>query len=261
MIDRRIKLNQTTHSPNFIFIGLNSLVDAIICLLPGLIIGSSLKWYSGTVLLLTLYLWLSKFFINLLREAFKSGSDVTNQLLATKLAFSTVLIFLLFFELGFNFTLIIILYELYQLLVKLNLNKFLVYPQYTLMMSLFNGVIFNVVILSLASNKFEFNYFYLFTFSFFIALSIITTKQLYDYNGTWNKHVTILLKLISFLATIALLFWQSQTQHINDWLFYVLAILLVIVLFCLKLIVNPKKRELALHLSSMILLVIYYVFQ
>ncbi|MGX7031410.1 hypothetical protein ACWN8B_08635 [Vagococcus zengguangii] len=253
-------MNQSTHQTNFIFIGLNSLLEAIICLLPGLILGSSLKWYSGTVFLLFLYLWLSKAFINLLREAFKNHADLTNQLLAFKLAIATILIFLLFFKLGFNFTLIVILYELYQMLVRLNFNKFLVHTQYTFMMSFFNGFVFNCLVLALAKNKFEFHYFYLFTFAFLVALSTITTKQLYDYNGSWNKKWTILFKLISFLATIGLLFWQSHTGYISDWLFYALAILLVVVLFCLKLIVNPKKREMALHLSSIILLIIYYVY-
>ncbi|MGX6962632.1 hypothetical protein [Vagococcus xieshaowenii] len=254
-------MNHNYQKPNFIFIAINSFIETITCLLPGLILGHSLKWYSSTILLLALYIWLSNFFINLLRVAFKNRTELTNQLLAIKLALATLLIFLLFFKLGFNFTIIIILYEIYQLLVNLNFKKFLVHPQYTLMMSLFNGIIFNTIILALATNKFELSYLATFIFAYLIAMSSITTRQLYDYNGSWNKSKTILLKLVSFFATIGFLFWQNHLHQVSDWLFYSLSIGLVLILFCLKLITNPKKRELTLHFTSIILLVVYYLFK
>ena len=252
-------MNPTNYKqPNFIFMALNSLIQGIICIFPALLLCSSTKWYSSTILLFLLYLWLAKFFTSLLREALIKNSAINPALIAIKLALATLLIFLLFFRTSLNFTIILVLYELYQLFASINLKNMLINSQYVLVKACFNGIIFNVMIFSLDQNKFDYSMFTLFIFAFFIALNMITTRQLYDYNGQWKKTSMVLLKLISFLGTVAYLYWQNNHQLLTDWLFYVLSISLVVILFFLKLINNHKKRELLLHLFSLLLLFAYY---
>lgn len=235
---------------------INAFFLSLISSLPALILNTELSIKNPVILTLMLYLFLNNFILLIIRQAYKYHKKIKTPLIIAKMTLSLLLVFTLLSKTTINIVIILLCYELYTYFLYKHARQLLNTLQYLLMTSLFNGLVFNLIITTLAINKFFIAMITPYLFSFFLYAVGSTIKQRLDAPLSTKKNV--LLQLGSLFSMIAFLIYLETQQQLRVPIFSLLLISLLLLIFLMKTVKNNVKKELLLNIFMIALLVLFY---
>lgn len=249
----------TTKNNLFIlpFLIITTLTQTLISLLPGILFLRDSNQGPAILTYLVIYLLISDFFHLIGKISYKKGSFISLPIYGIKLVTSTILIFLITQQTAKQFAIILIAYELFQLLIFSKQFFYIDSILYSFLNAFFKGIVFNQLLTITYPFDYNFDLMRPFIFSFVLILfTTILTQGMYSF---LNRHGWFL-----FLAGLCLIFLYylliSQYLAHETVLWKVLLFILCnvgAIYFFMK-SKNAKKKELVLNFFALISLFIYY---
>lgn len=245
-------------SLSFVFIIMLTLLQTAISLTPGILFLSSSSQGPAIVTYMIIYLLVSDFFQIFGKLAYKKGKFISLPAYAVKLGISAVLVFMIAKHTAPQFAIVLIAYELFQILIFSKQFFYIDSLLYSITNAFFKGIVFNQLLTINYPFNYQFDLMKPFIFAFFLILVLtILSQGMYSF---LSKQVLFLV--LTILGTIMVYYLLIQ-QFLGNEL-----TLLKLILFILCHIAsfyfflrskNAKKKELILNLFTLIGLIIYYI--
>ncbi|MGX7025272.1 hypothetical protein [Vagococcus hydrophili] len=239
------------------FIIIVTLLQTTISLLPGVLFLRDSSRGPAILTYMVLYLLLSDFFHLIGKASYKKGTFISIPVYGVKLIISCSLIFMISKQTAYQFALILLAYELFQLLIFSKQFFYIDSIFYSLLNAFFKGIVFN----QLLTINYPFNYNFdlikpfIFAFSLILFITILTQGM---YSFLSRQSWFFVLALLS----LGLLYYLLITQYMNQETILIKLIIFVAcnlgaLYFFIK-SKNAKKKELILNLFALVSLFIYY---
>ncbi len=234
-----------------------TLTQTLISLLPGILFLRDSSRGPAILTYMVIYLLISDFFHLIGKASYKKGSFISIPVYGLKLIISTVLIFLITQQTAYQFAVILVAYELFQLLIFSKQFFYIDSILYSLLNAFFKGIVFNQLLTINYPFDYDFSLIKPFIFSFVLVLFItILTQGMYSFlkRQAWF----FLLAILCLVLLYYLLITQYLAQATSLWQLLVFALVnLGSVYFFLK-SKNATKKEVVLNLFAVVSLFIYY---
>lgn len=239
------------------FMVIITLLQTTISLLPGVLFLRDSSRGPAILTYMVVYLLLSDFFQLIGKASYKKGSFIPIPIYAIKLIISCLLIFMIAKQTAYQFAIILIAYELFQLLIFSKQFFYIDSVFYSLLNAFFKGIVFN----QLLTINYPFNYSFSlvkpFIFAFALILFItILTQGMYSF---LSRHAWFfLLAIVSLGLVYYLLISQFMAQETVLWKLILFVLCNIGAIYFFLKSKNAKKKELLLNVFALISLFIYY---
>lgn len=251
-------MNKTKNSVLVLpFLIVTTLTQTLISLLPGVLFLRDSSKGPAILTYLVIYLLLSDFFHLIGKSSYKKGSFIPLPVYGAKLIISTILIFLIAKETAYQFAIILLAYELFQLLVFSKQFFYIDSILYSLLNAFFKGIVFNQLLTINYPFDYQFSLVKPFIFSFVLILFItILTQGMYSFLKRQGWFL--------FLAALCLilLYYLLITQFLaGDTVLWKLIVFIICNLGAIYFFTkskNAKKKEVVLNFFALVSLFIYY---
>ena len=147
-----------------------TLTQTIISLLPGILFLRDSSRGPAILTYMVIYLLISDFFHLIGKASYKKGSFISIPVYGLKLIISTVLIFLITQQTAYQFAVILVAYELFQLLIFSKQFFYIDSILYSLLNAFFKGIVFNQLLTINYPFDYDFSLIKPFIFSFVLVL-------------------------------------------------------------------------------------------
>ncbi len=239
------------------FMVIVTLLQTTISLLPGILFLRDSSRGPSILSYMIIYLLLCDFFQLVGKASYKKGSFIPIPIYGVKLFLSCILIFMIAKQTAYQFAIILLAYELFQLLIFSKQFFYIDSIFYSLLNAFFKGIVFNQLLTINYPFNYNFNLVKPFIFAFALILFItILTQGMYSFlaRHTWFFILGVLcLGLLYYLLITQLIAHETVLWKLilfiicNAGAFY----------FFIK-SKNAKKKELLLNVFALISLFIYY---
>ncbi|HCM88870.1 MULTISPECIES: hypothetical protein [Vagococcus] len=234
-----------------------TLLQTTISLLPGVLFLRDSSRGPAILTYMVLYLLLSDFFQLIGKASYKKGTFISIPVYGMKLVASCVLIFMISKQTAYQFALILLAYELFQLLIFSKQFFYIDSIFYSILNAFFKGIVFN----QLLTINYPFNYNFdlikpfIFAFSLILFITILTQGM---YSFLSRQSWFFILALLSLGFMYYLLITQYLNQETVLWKLIIFGLCNIGAVYFFLKSKNAKKKELILNLFALISLFIYY---
>ena len=239
------------------FLLITTLTQTLISLLPGILFLRDSSKGPAILTYLVIYLLISDFFHLIGKSSYKKGSFIPLPVYGIKLVISTALIFLIAKETAYQFAVILIAYELFQLLIFSKQFFYIDSILYSLVNAFFKGIVFNQLLTINYPFDYQFSLVKPFIFSFILILFItILTQGMYSFLK--RQGWFLFLALLCLILLYYLLITQYLAHETVLWKLIVFVIFNIGAVYFFAKSKNAKKKEVVLNLFALVSLFIYY---
>lgn len=235
-----------------------AILQTTISLIPGILF---LKNSSHGALILNymiFYLLLSDFFQLVGKNTYKKGKSVPLVIYGVKLIISTILIYLIIKQTAIQFGIILLAYELFQMMIFSKQFYYVDSLFYSFTNAFFKGIVFNQLLTISYPFDYDFELIKPFVFSFLIVLFLtIFTQGMYSYLS--RQPIFLLLGLLSLIGTYYLVVQHYMSQQLDTWKLISFIVATIISFFLFMKTKKAKKKEFILNLFALASLIIYYI--
>lgn len=239
------------------FLIITTLTQTLISLLPGILFLRDTSRGPSILTYMVIYLLISDFFHLIGKSSYKKGSFISLPVYGAKLIIATILIFLIVKQTAYQFAVILIAYEAFQLLIFSKQFFYIDSFLYSLLNAFFKGIVFNQLLTINYPFDYKFDLVKPFIFSFVLILFItILTQGMYSF---LKRHGWfLLLAALCLVLLYYLLFTQYVAHKTALWkiIIFILCNLSAIYFFVKS--KNSQKKEVVLNLFALAGLFIYY---
>ncbi|UUV98346.1 hypothetical protein [Vagococcus luciliae] len=235
-----------------------AILQTTISLIPGILF---LKNSSHGALILNymiFYLLLSDFFQLVGKNTYKKGKSIPLVIYGVKLIISTILIYLIIKQTAIQFGIILLAYELFQMMIFSKQFYYVDSLFYSFTNAFFKGIVFNQLLTISYPFDYDFELIKPFVFSFLIVLFLtIFTQGMYSYLS--RQPIFLLLGLLSLIGTYYLVVQHYMSQQLDTWKLISFIVATIISFFLFMKTKKAKKKEFILNLFALASLIIYYI--
>lgn len=235
-----------------------AILQTTISLIPGILF---LKNSSHGALILNymiFYLLLSDFFQLVGKNTYKKGKSIPLVIYSVKLIISTILIYLIIKQTAIQFGIILLAYELFQMMIFSKQFYYVDSLFYSFTNAFFKGIVFNQLLTISYPFDYDFELIKPFVFSFLIVLFLtIFTQGMYSYLS--RQPIFLLLGLLSLIGTYYLVVQHYMSQQLDTWKLISFIVATIISFFLFMKTKKAKKKEFILNLFALASLIIYYI--
>ncbi|MGX7014601.1 hypothetical protein ESZ54_11495 [Vagococcus silagei] len=239
------------------FIVLTTLLQTVLSVLPGYLYYQDNPQGPMILPYMLVYLLLCDFFQVFTRALYKKGRSLSLAIYAIKILASGALIYFVASQTAYQFVLIFIAYEIFQLLI---LSKHFFYIDsimYSITNAIFKGLVFNQLLTISYPFNYDFKAMIPFIFAFFLILFItILTQGMYSFLS--KQAWFLLLSVVCLITIYYLLYMQFSNSILPLWKFTSFIVANIIALFFFAKSKNSQKKELVLYLFGLVGLMVYY---
>ncbi|MDT2815316.1 hypothetical protein P7H60_07425 [Vagococcus carniphilus] len=239
------------------FMVIITLLQTTISLLPGVLFLRDSSRGPAILTYMVIYLLLSDFFQLIGKASYKKGSFIPIPIYAVKLVISCVFIFLIAQQTAYQFAVILLAYELFQLLIFSKQFFYIDSIFYSLLNAFFKGIVFNQLLTINYPFNYNFSLIKPFIFAFALILFVtILTQGMYSFlsRHTWF----FILAILSLGLLYYLLITQFMAHETVLWKLILFILCNAGALYFFIKSKNARKKELLLNIFALISLFIYY---
>lgn len=234
-----------------------TLLQTTISLLPGVLFLRDSSRGPAILTYMVLYLLLSDFFQLIGKASYKKGTFISIPVYGIKLAIACGLIFMIAKQTAYQFALILLAYELFQLLIFSKQFFYIDSIFYSILNAFFKGIVFNQLLTINYPFNYNFDLIKPFVFAFSLILFItILTQGMYSFLS--RQSWFFVLALLSLGLLYYLLVSQYMNQETVLWKLIIFVLCNIGALYFFIKSNNAKKKELILNLFALVSLFIYY---
>lgn len=235
-----------------------SIIQTVLSLLPGVLFLKDSSRGPSILFYMIVYLFMSDFFQIIGKTTYKKGKFIASPLYAVKLIVSCILIFLIMQQTAWQFGIVLLAYELFQLLTFSKQFFYLDSIYYSLTNAFFKGIVFNQLLTISYPFDYDFELIKPFLFSFLMILFItILTQGMYSFLEKLAYY--FILSIVCLVAIYYLLIHQLSLGDLAGWKLVIFILANLGSLFFFIKSKNPKKKEFILNIFALIGLFIYYL--
>lgn len=233
-------------------------IQTIISILPSILFLRNSSQGASVLTFMVIYLLFSDFFQLVGQSSYKKGKFMSIPIYGIKIIISVILILLIIKQTALQFGLILLAYELFQLLTFSKQFFYMDSVLYSLTNAFFKGIVFNQLLTIQYPYNYDFELIQPFIFSFLIVLLItVLTQGMYTF---LKRHVKFfILGIVSLIAIYFLLIHQLIGNQLNIAKFIIFIILNIGTLYFFLTSDHTKRKEVVLNLFALISLYIYYI--
>ncbi|MBO0476049.1 hypothetical protein DOK76_03135 [Vagococcus sp. DIV0080] len=239
------------------FLIFTTLTQTLISLLPGMLFLRNSSRGPAILTYMVLYLLISDFFHLIGKSTYKKGSFISLPVYGVKLIISTILIFLIAQQTAYQFAVILVAYELFQLLIFSKQFFYIDSILYSLLNAFFKGIVFNQLLTINYPFDYQFSLIKPFIFSFVLILFItILTQGMYSFLKRHGWFLFLAASCLVFLYYLLISQFLAHETALWKLLIFVLCNLGAIYSFVKS--KSPRTKEVVLNLFALVSLFIYY---
>lgn len=235
-----------------------TIMQTVISLIPGVLF---LKNSSHGALILNymiIYLLMCDFFQLVGKNTYKKGKSMPLVIYGIKLVLSTILIYLVIQQTAIQFGIVLLAYELFQMMIFSKQFYYVDSLFYSLTNAFFKGVVFNQLLTISYPFDYDFELIKPFIFSFLIVLFLtIFTQGMYSYLS--RQPIFLILGVLSLVGIYFLVFQHYQAHQLDTWKLILFIVVTIISFFLFFKSKKSKQKEFILNIFALASLVIYYI--
>lgn len=232
-------------------------IQTTISLLPGALFLRDSSRGPAILTYMIIYLLISDFFQLIGKASYKKGTFISIPIYGIKLVISCLLIFMIAKQTAYQFAIILLAYELFQLLIFSKQFFYVDSILYSLLNAFFKGIVFNQLLTINYPFDYHFSLIKPFIFAFVLILFItILTQGMYSFLSRQGKFFA--LAILSLVLLYFLLFSQLVAGQTVLWKLILFILINVGALYFFLKSNNSQKKEVVLNVFALISLFIYY---
>lgn len=232
-------------------------IQTTISLLPGVLFLRDSSRGPAILTYMIIYLFISDFFQLIGKASYKKGAFISIPIYGIKLVISCLLIFMIVQQTAYQFAIILLAYELFQLLIFSKQFFYIDSIFYSLLNAFFKGIVFNQLLTINYPFDYHFSLIKPFIFAFVLILFItILTQGMYSFLSGQGKF--FFLAILSLVLLYFLLFSQLTAHEMSLWKLILFILVNIGAVYLFLKTNNSKKKEIILNIFALISLLIYY---
>lgn len=234
-----------------------AILQTVISLIPGVLFFKNSSHGALILNYMILYLLLSDFFQLVGKNTYKKGRSMPIAIYGLKLIISAVLIYLIIRQTAIQFGIILLAYELFQMMIFSKQFYYVDSLFYSFTNAFFKGIVFNQLLTISYPFDYDFELIKPFIFSFLIVLFLtIFTQGMYSYLS--RQPVFLILGVLSLIGIYYLVIQHYTSHQLETWKLVSFIVVTLLSLFLFMKTKKAKKKEFILNLFALASLVIYY---
>ncbi|MGO3732462.1 MAG: hypothetical protein ACTJHC_04705 [Vagococcus sp.] len=249
--------NKTKFSLSLPFVIIITVLQTSMSLLPGILYFRDSSKGPSILLYMIIYLLISDFFQLFGKATYKNGKFISIPAYAVKLMIDGFLIFMIAKQTAIQFAVVLIAYELFQLLIFSKQFFYIDSILYSLVNAFFKGMVFNQLLTISYPFNYDFKLIEPFIFAFTMILFItILSQGIYSFLS--KQAWFLLLAILCLILIYYLLITQFLANDLVLWKMVVFITSNIGALYFFMKSKNARKKEIILNLFALIGLFIYY---